>query len=82
MEVRFHYVQQRMQDKTLDLQWISTKQNVADVFTKGLTRHKFQDALKLLPLADLRGRVVHWNDSEELSGDLNRVERWASAAQG
>jgi kynurenine formamidase len=37
IDVRYHFVRERIQTKEIELQHISTKENLADIMTKGVT---------------------------------------------
>lgn len=41
MDVRFHYIREKIQDKTVRLKYIPTEDNTADILTKPLERNKF-----------------------------------------
>jgi hypothetical protein len=51
IDVRFHIVRERVSKGRLKISWVSTDDNDADIFTKGLTRYKFQEKFKLMPLS-------------------------------
>jgi hypothetical protein len=43
IEVHYHFVRDRVLQKKLDVRYISTKDQVADGFTKGLTQQKLEE---------------------------------------
>ncbi|KAH7277366.1 hypothetical protein KP509_39G047300 [Ceratopteris richardii] len=52
IEVHYHYVRERLHAGDIDLLYVLTQDNVADIFTKALPREKFETfrkALGLLP---------------------------------
>ncbi|KAH7422711.1 hypothetical protein KP509_12G021500 [Ceratopteris richardii] len=52
IEVHYHYVRERFHVGDIDLVYVPTQDNVADIFTKALPREKFEafpKALGLLP---------------------------------
>ena len=52
IEVHYHYVRERLHAGDIDLVYVPTQDNVADIFTKALPREKFEafrKALGLLP---------------------------------
>jgi hypothetical protein len=40
IDLHFHFVRERYEDKLFELEYISTNENVADLFTKGLDKGK------------------------------------------
>ncbi|WP_286497660.1 Ty1/Copia family ribonuclease HI, partial [Escherichia coli] len=55
IEVHYHYVRERLHAGEISLAYVSTHDNVADIFTKALPREKFEafrKALGLLPFGD------------------------------
>lgn len=61
LELDFHFVRERVAAKSLIVRYISTEDQVADVFTKPLSRHRFQvlrDKLAVFPKPpNLRGVI-------------------------
>ena len=41
IDIRYHYIREKVLDKTIDIQYCLTNEMVADVLTKGLTFVKF-----------------------------------------
>jgi hypothetical protein len=53
IEVDFHFIHERVLRKDLQVKFVSTVDQLADIFTKGLPSHRFQDLHpKLLVLVD------------------------------
>ncbi|MCO5587782.1 hypothetical protein L7F22_041734 [Adiantum nelumboides] len=55
IEVHYHYVRERLSAKEINLDYVPTQDNLADLFTKPLSREKFEAFLKalgLLPFMD------------------------------
>ncbi|MCO5596350.1 hypothetical protein L7F22_050411 [Adiantum nelumboides] len=55
IEVHCHYVKERLSVEEISLAYVSTQDNLADLFTKALSREKFEafrKALGLLPFVD------------------------------
>ncbi|MCO5563759.1 hypothetical protein L7F22_017406 [Adiantum nelumboides] len=55
IEVHYHYVRERLTAGEINLAYVPTQDNVADLFTKALSREKleaFRKALGLLPFVD------------------------------
>jgi hypothetical protein len=53
IDVRYHFVRERVQTKEVELQHISTKENLADIMTKGVTSsilNYLRPKIGLLPL--------------------------------
>jgi hypothetical protein len=42
IEIKYHYVRDMMQRKAVHVQYLSTREQVTDVFTKSLARTKFE----------------------------------------
>ena len=42
IDVSFHFVRERVASKEVDVQYLATEHNVADVMTKGLPRVSFE----------------------------------------
>lgn len=42
IEIDYHYVHEKVLQKELDVRFITTKDQVADIFTKGLSTQRFQ----------------------------------------
>jgi hypothetical protein len=40
IDVKYHLIRQELRDKTIDLSYVATQHNVADVLTKGLARDR------------------------------------------
>ncbi|MCO5556255.1 hypothetical protein L7F22_009801 [Adiantum nelumboides] len=55
IEVHYHYVRERLSAGEINLPYVPTQDNLADIFTKALSREKpeaFRKTLGLLPLMD------------------------------
>ena len=55
IEVHYHYVRERLSAGEISLVYVPTQDNLADLFTKALSREKFEafcKALGLLPFVD------------------------------
>ncbi|MCO5612229.1 hypothetical protein L7F22_066492 [Adiantum nelumboides] len=55
IEVHYHYVKERLSAGEVSLAYVPTQDNLADLFTKALSREKLEDfrkALGLLPFVD------------------------------
>ncbi|MCO5602053.1 hypothetical protein L7F22_056180 [Adiantum nelumboides] len=55
IEVHYHYVKERLSAGEISLAYVPTQDNLADLFTKALSREKleaFRKALGLLPFVD------------------------------
>ena len=58
IQVKYHYIQEKIQDKSIALQYCPTLEQVADLFTKGLQRLQFHRLIELCGVFDLRGSVT------------------------
>ncbi|MCO5552218.1 hypothetical protein L7F22_005730 [Adiantum nelumboides] len=52
IEVHYHYVKERLSGGEISLAYVPTQDNLADLFTKALSREAFHKALGLLPVVD------------------------------
>jgi hypothetical protein len=57
-QTKFHYLHEKIADKTILLQYCKTADQVADMFTKGLARVHFERFRSMLGLAQLGGSVA------------------------
>ena len=56
IEVHYHYVKERLFTGEINLDYVPTQNNIADLFSKALSREKleaFRKALGLIPFVDL-----------------------------
>ncbi|KAJ3557795.1 hypothetical protein NP233_g11654 [Leucocoprinus birnbaumii] len=59
IDIRHHFIRERIENKEIKLEYISTKNMLADIFTKALPREsfiKFRERLGVLPGVSSRGR--------------------------
>jgi hypothetical protein len=58
IEVDFHFIRERVLRKDLQVKFVSTMDQLADIFTKGLPSHRFQDLQSklLVPVDTIRLR--------------------------
>jgi hypothetical protein len=72
VEIDFHFVQDMVAKKTLNVQFISSKDQLADLLTKPISSSHFaqlRTKLNVLPIPlGLRGRV---NDNDKLPQQLS-----------
>lgn len=54
IDVRFHFIREKFEEGLFDLQYISTHDMVADVFTKPLARDRFEFLRNLLGMISIR----------------------------
>ena len=52
IEVDYHFVRERMAKKLLQIKFVSSKDQLADIFTKPLPLHAFQACRRNLHLVD------------------------------
>lgn len=69
IEIDFHFIRDRIQAKALQVVFVSSKDQLADIFTKPLSTARFttlQTDLLILPsLLGLRGDINHTVDIED-----------------
>jgi hypothetical protein len=50
IDIRYHFVREAVEADKVVVRYISTDDNIADIFTKALSRYKFEYFVKLLGL--------------------------------
>lgn len=53
IEVRYHFIREKFEEGFFRLRYVNTKEQIADIFTKPLSRHKFQYFRKLLGMCQM-----------------------------
>lgn len=53
VEVRYHFMREKFEEGIFQLKYVNTKEQVADIFTKPLSRHKFQYFRSLMGMCKL-----------------------------
>ncbi len=53
IDIRYHFVREKVQDNTIELQYSRTDDMIADILMKGLTHEKFSRLRALTELKDL-----------------------------
>ena len=56
--VRFHFLRDLVNDGTVELKYVETREQVADIFTKPLHRDDFQRLRERLGVCSLKGKQV------------------------
>ena len=54
IDTRYHFMQQCIKDKNIEIIFIHTKDQVADIFTKALCRMKFQELRSRIGVSNIR----------------------------
>ena len=54
IDIQYHYVREKILEGIIDLNYINTKDQPADIFTKSLNTNTFKDALRFLNLEDVK----------------------------
>ena len=55
IDVRHHFVRDQMKKGTMELKWVSTTHQLADILTKPLNKVKFKQ---------MRDRIIHWREGD------------------
>jgi hypothetical protein len=75
IEVDYHYIREKVLNKDITISFISTSDQIADVFTKGLSSARFlflKSKLKVIPSPlCLRGHVKHTTPSSPIADVLD-----------
>jgi hypothetical protein len=66
IDIRYHFVRESVENKKISVSYIPTNDNVADVFTKALSKPKFQRFVELLGLKTSRKSESHPISSQAL----------------
>lgn len=53
IEVRYHFIREKFDEGCFELRYVSTKEQIADIFTKPLSKHKFQYFRKLMGMCPM-----------------------------
>lgn len=53
IEVRYHFIREKFDEGCFRLGYVNTKEQIADIFTKPLSRHKFQYFRKLMGMCPM-----------------------------
>jgi hypothetical protein len=51
-EIKYHYIRDMVQRKTIHVQYLSTHEQIADIFTKPLSKTKFEYLCEILGLVE------------------------------
>ena len=57
IDVRYHFICEAVEDGKVMVQYILTRDNISDIFTKPLTKAKFQELVELLRLCGITCKV-------------------------
>ena len=57
IDVHYHFIREAVEDGKVVVQYIPTGDNVSDIFTKPLTKAKFQELTELLGLRAITCKV-------------------------
>ena len=52
IDIKFHFIREKYQDKTINIQYINSNEKLADIFTKALPKDKFQRLRTLINCID------------------------------
>ena len=63
IDIRFHFVREAYQSKLINLRYVPTADQVADMFTKPLSAKQFAKFRKCLQIEDGRGNRANHRDS-------------------
>lgn len=50
IDIKYHFVREKVESKEIELKYVSTNENVADIFTKGLGKQRHYELIKYLGL--------------------------------
>ena len=53
IDIRFHFIRQKVEEKIINVIYISTEEMIADLFTKGLSKHRHFKILKMMNLEQI-----------------------------
>jgi hypothetical protein len=50
IDIRYHFIREAVEDGSINMQYIPTNENIADIFTKPLAKAKFERFVQMLGL--------------------------------
>lgn len=84
VEIDYHFIREKIAAKDISAQYINTNDQIADIFTKGLTTSKFIDLrnklmIRPLPMS-LRGAVTGNRDRDVMDTNTAAEESYTNTA--
>jgi hypothetical protein len=58
IDIRHHFIKEKINEKLIKFEYVSTEDMLADIFTKAVPRIKHYRALELLALKNLTGQIT------------------------
>lgn len=52
IQVRFHHIREKVKRNEINIKYISTEQQLADILTKGLSKERFKDLTRSLSMEE------------------------------
>jgi hypothetical protein len=83
IEVDVHFIREKVTNRDIQLRYLSTLEQVADIFTKGLTADQFcflRDKLPVVPPIRLRGGVKDSSLPEQHSATTTTHKPYSTAS--
>lgn len=72
IDIQYHFIREKFEDGHIDISYIPTDQQIADIMTKPLPRDKFERLRSQLPMVSLRDLKVFPDQPQDT---LTRVSR-------
>ena len=57
IDIRYHYIREKVEEKMLKIEYVRTEQQKADVFTKALARERFRMLRESIGMNECRTRI-------------------------
>jgi len=54
IDLWYHFIREAIEDKKIEIEYVLTEENVADIFTKALARPRFKGFVEKLGLKDFK----------------------------
>jgi len=54
IDLWYHFIREAIEDKKIEIEYVPTEENIADIFTKALARPRFKGFVEKLGLKDFK----------------------------
>ncbi|GJU09712.1 retrovirus-related pol polyprotein from transposon TNT 1-94 [Tanacetum coccineum] len=73
IDIRHHFIKEQVERKVVELYFVETKYQLADIFTKALPRERFATLLPLLGVKQMSPETLKELQDESVSGSVGRT---------
>ncbi|GJS61058.1 hypothetical protein Tco_0655842 [Tanacetum coccineum] len=81
IDIRHHFIKEQVERKVVELYFVETKYQLADIFTKALPRERFATLLPLLGVKQMSPETLKELQDESVSGSKGRTVADSIAAR-